>query len=82
MPKSKMKSKVKKVGKSIIKELTKALDASIMIRLDADTKKRFSDICVDMGMTVSSAVSVFVNRVIKDQSIPINITCIKVSKGY
>ena len=82
MAKSKLKSKVKKVGKAVIKELTKPLDASITIRLEADTKKRFSDICVDMGMTVSSAVSVFVNRVIKDQSIPINITCIKVSIGY
>lgn len=33
-----------------------------------------------MGMTVSSAVSVFVNRVIKDQSIPFNITALKFPK--
>lgn len=80
MKKSNIKEKTKKVGKAIIKELTKPLDASITIRLDAETKKKFSDICFDMGMTVSSAVSVFVNRVIKDQSIPFNVTALKFPK--
>lgn len=74
MSKSSLKQKAKKIVNAAKKELNKQLDASITIRLDADTKKRFSDVCVDMGMTVSSAVSVFVNRVIKEKSIPFKIT--------
>ena len=51
----------------------KALDASITIRLDGQVKKEFEEICSDMGLTVSSAINAFVNKVINLKALPFSI---------
>lgn len=48
----------------------KALDSSITIRLDGAKKKEFEEICSGMGMTISSAVNAFVDKVINLKALP------------
>ena len=48
----------------------KALDSSITIRLDGARKKEFEEICNGMGMTISSAVNAFVDKVINLKALP------------
>ena len=48
----------------------KALDASITIRLDRAAKKEFEEICEKMGMTVSSAINAFIDKVINLKALP------------
>ena len=51
----------------------KALDSSITIRLDGDKKKEFENICNGMGMTISSAVNAFVDKVINLKALPFTV---------
>lgn len=51
-----------------------ALDASITIRLDGASKKEFEEICKKMGMTVSSAINAFVDKVINLKALPFSIS--------
>lgn len=58
-----------------LKELSKIkLDGSITIRIDNNTKEEFEKICHDMGLSISSAISAFVTKVVNSKSIPFNIT--------
>lgn len=58
----KLKSKEKKV-----------LDASITVRLDGVAKKEFEKVCDKMGITVSSAINAFVEKVINLKALPFSI---------
>ena len=61
------------IGKAIdkIKEIgSKKLDGSITIRIDSDTKEKFEEICANMGLSISSAISSFVNKVVNVGGIP------------
>ena len=51
----------------------KTLDASITVRLDGVAKKEFEEICDKMGMTVSSAINAFVEKVINLKALPFSI---------
>jgi len=44
------------------------------IRLEPEKKEEFSKICDSMGLTVSGAINVFVNKVLQTRRIPFDIT--------
>ena len=44
------------------------------IRLEPDKKEEFAKICDDMGLSVSAAINVFVNKVVQCRRIPFEIT--------
>jgi DNA-damage-inducible protein J len=44
------------------------------IRLESEKKEEFSRICDSMGLTVSAAINVFVNKVLQCRRIPFEIT--------
>ena len=44
------------------------------IRLEPAKKEEFSKICDSMGLTVSGAINVFVNKVLQTRRIPFEIT--------
>ena len=48
----------------------KTLDASITIRLDSTAKKEFEDVCDKLGLTVSSAINAFIDKVINLKALP------------
>ena len=48
----------------------KTLDASITIRLDSTSKKEFEDVCDKLGLTVSSAINAFIDKVINLKALP------------
>lgn len=53
--------------------MLKTLDASITIRLNGTVKKEFEDICNKLGMAISSAINVFVDKVISLKGLPFSI---------
>ena len=58
----------------------KALNGSITVRIDANTKLQFESICNDLGLSISSAISAFVNKVVNIKAIPFNMTTTKVKR--
>lgn len=48
----------------------KALDASITVRVSGPKKKEFEEICENMGITVSTAINAFVEKVINLKALP------------
>ena len=49
------------------------MTATITARVDADKKRQAEEIFNDLGMTLSGAISVFINEVVQYQGIPFNI---------
>ena len=49
------------------------MTATITARVDADKKRQAEEIFDDLGMTLSGAISVFINEVVQYQGIPFNI---------
>lgn len=46
---------------------------SINIRMDSDLKKRFEAFCEDMGMTMSTAFTIFAKKTVREYRIPFEI---------
>ena len=67
----------KEKAKAIAK---KALNASVTVRLDEQTKQQFEEICNDLGLSISAAISAFVNKVVNIKAIPFNITTTKAKR--
>ena len=68
------KDTIKKTANKI-KEISKIkLDGSITIRIDNGVKEKFEKICEDMGLSISSAISSFVNKVVNVGGIPFSLT--------
>jgi len=44
------------------------------IRLEPEKKEEFSKICDSMGLSVSGAINIFVNKVLQTRRIPFDIT--------
>lgn len=63
-------NKIKEIG-------GKKLDGSITIRIDNNTKERFEEICSEMGLSISAAISSFVNKVVNVGGIPFSINATK-----
>ena len=48
--------------------------AILSIRVNADDKKKFETFCNETGLNISTAINMFIKIVIKEQTIPFNIT--------
>lgn len=48
--------------------------ASINIRMDANLKKQFEAFCADMGMTMTTAVTIFAKKAVRENRIPFEIS--------
>ena len=46
---------------------------NVNFKLDPDTKKSFEEVCSDMGLSVSAALTVFVKKVSREKRIPFEI---------
>ena len=49
------------------------MTATITARVDADKKRQAEEIFDDLGLTLSGAISIFINEVVQYQGIPFNI---------
>ena len=49
------------------------MTATITARVDSDKKRRAEEIFDDLGLTLSGAISIFINEVVQYQGIPFNI---------
>ncbi len=47
--------------------------STISVRLDSNDKHRFEEFCNDVGMSISTAVSMFVKNVITNQKLPFSV---------
>ncbi len=47
--------------------------AAITIRMDADIKRQFDDLCQDFGMSANTAFNIFARSVVRSRSIPFEI---------
>lgn len=48
--------------------------SAMTVRIDSQMKSRFDELCVKFGMSANTAINVFVNAVVRTQSIPFNIS--------
>lgn len=44
------------------------------VRMDADTKRDFNELCANIGMTMSTAFSIFAKKAVAEQRIPFELT--------
>lgn len=56
------------------KVISMANTASINIRMDANLKKQFEAFCADMGMTMTTAVTIFAKKAVRENRIPFEIS--------
>ncbi len=47
---------------------------SINIRMDEDLKRQFDMLCNDMGMTMTTAMTIFAKKMVRENRIPFEIT--------
>ncbi|MCL2059568.1 MAG: type II toxin-antitoxin system RelB/DinJ family antitoxin [Oscillospiraceae bacterium] len=47
--------------------------ASITVRVDDETKKRFEYICDEIGLTPTAAINTFIRAVLRENGIPISL---------
>ena len=47
------------------------------IRLEPDLKKDFANVCDDMGLSISSAITIFAKTVVRERRIPFEISTSK-----
>lgn len=47
--------------------------ATVSVRMDAELKKRFEDICDEMGMSMSTAMNIFARKTVREYRIPFEI---------
>lgn len=50
-----------------------AQQASISIRVEKDLKKQFYSLCEDIGLSASTALSIFMKTVVRERKIPFEI---------
>lgn len=48
--------------------------SAMTVRIDSQMKSRFDDLCAKFGMSANTAINVFVNAVVRTQSIPFSIS--------
>lgn len=48
--------------------------ATINVRMDDDLKKDFEQFCSNVGMNMTTAISIFAKTVVKEQRIPFDIS--------
>ena len=47
--------------------------STLKVRMDAELLRELEDFCADVGMSVSTLITVFARRVVKDQMLPFEI---------
>ena len=47
--------------------------SAVTVRIDSEMKSQFDKLCAQFGMSVNTAFNIFVNAVVKTQSIPFEI---------
>ncbi len=47
---------------------------TLNVRIDADLKKQFDSLCSDIGMNMSTAISIFAKKAVRERRIPFNLT--------
>ena len=57
-------------------------EATISIRLDSKDKIDFEKLCKNIGMTVSTALNVFIKKSISEQEIPVTLSVNKKEKAW
>lgn len=57
-------------------------EATISIRLDSRDKIDFEKLCKNIGMTVSTAINVFIKKSISEQEIPVTLSANKKEKAW
>lgn len=55
--------------------------SAMTIRLDSEMKSRFDELCATFGMSANTAINVFVNAVVRTQSIPFSISATEETPG-
>lgn len=48
-------------------------NTNINIRMDADLKRKFEAFCTDMGMTMTTAFTIFARKAVRENRIPFEI---------
>ncbi len=48
--------------------------ASLSVHMDEDLKKQFDGFCSDVGMNMSTAINIYVKKVVKERRIPFEIS--------
>ena len=46
---------------------------TLNVRMDSSLKEQFDSLCADMGMTASTAVTVFVKKLVRERRIPFEV---------
>mgnify|MGYP003593232624 CR=1 FL=1 len=49
-------------------------NATMTIRIDAELKRQAEQICEEMGLTMSAAVTIFTKRLVRDREIPFRVS--------
>ena len=47
---------------------------TLNVRIDADLKKQFDLLCSDIGMNMSTAISIFAKKAVRERRIPFELT--------
>ena len=55
---------------------------SMTISIDENLKKDFSDVCKEIGLTPSTAFSIFAKTVVRERSIPFELSAISTRDRY
>lgn len=55
--------------------------SAMTVRIDSQIKSRFDELCVKFGMSANTAINVFVNAVVRTQSIPFSISTTEETPG-
>lgn len=55
--------------------------SAMTVRIDSQMKSRFDELCNKFGMSANTAINVFVNAVVRTQSIPFSISTTEETPG-
>lgn len=47
--------------------------STITVRVESDLKKKFDELCEDFGLSISSAINIFMKTVVRERRIPFEI---------
>lgn len=48
--------------------------SNICIRIDENLKKQFDSICGELGFTMSTAINIFVKKVVREKAVPFTLS--------
>ena len=47
---------------------------NVSIRMDAELKRQFEELCTDLGMSMTTAFTIFAKKVVRENRIPFEIS--------